>query len=55
MLLQLLGGARVVTYFRNDSQILLIIRDSSGRFSLSLVPVSYVVVVGCSSLLFAVQ
>jgi hypothetical protein len=53
MLLQLLVCARVV-YFRNDDQILLVRRDSSGWFSLSVVPISYVVGVGCSSLLFSV-
>jgi len=52
MLLQLLRGARVVVYFRNDDQILLIRRDSSGWFSLPVVPIGYVVWVGCSSLLF---
>ena len=41
-------------YFRNDDQILLVRRDSSGWFSLSVVPISYVVGVGCSSLLFLV-
>jgi len=54
MLLQLLVCARVV-YFRNDDQILLVRRDSSGWFSLSVVPISYVVGVGCSSLLFSVS
>jgi hypothetical protein len=53
-LLQLLGGARVVVYFRNDDQILLVLKDSSGLFSLSFVPISYVVGVGCSSLLLSV-
>ena len=53
-LLQLLGGARVVVYFRNDDQILLVLKDSSGLFSLSVVPISYVVGVGCSSLLLSV-
>jgi len=53
-LLQLLGGARVAVYFRNDDQILLVQRDSSGWFSLSVVPISYVVGVGSSSLLFFV-
>ena len=43
-LLQLLGGARVVMYFRHDDQILLVRRYSSGWFSLSVVPISYVVV-----------
>jgi len=47
-----LRGTRVVLYFRNDNQILLIRKDSSGWFSLSVVPISYVVGVGCSSLLF---
>jgi len=46
MLLQFLGGARVVVYFRNDDQILLVRRDSSGWFSFP-VPISYVVGVGC--------
>jgi len=36
MLLQLLGGARVVVYSRND-QILLVQMYSSGWFSLSVV------------------
>ena len=53
-LLQLLGGARVVVYFRNDDQILLVLKDSSGLFSLSVVPISHVVGVGCSSLLLSV-
>jgi len=52
MLLRLLGGARVVIYFRNDDQMLLVRSDSSGWFSLSVVPISYVVGVGCLSLLF---
>jgi len=38
--------ARVVVYFRNDDQILLVRRDSCGWFSLSVVPISYVVGVG---------
>ena len=46
------GGARVLLYFRNDDQVLLVRRDSSGWFSLSVIPISYVVGVGCSSLLF---
>jgi len=54
MLLQLLGVARVAVYFRNGDQILLVRRDSSGWFSLCVVPISYVVGVGCSSLLFSV-
>jgi len=53
MLLQLLGGAHVV-YFRNDDQLLLVRSDSSGRFSLSVVPISYVIGIRCSSLLFLV-
>ena len=53
-LLQLLGVARVVAYLRNGDQILLVRRDSSGWFSLSVVPISCVVGVGCSSLLFSV-
>jgi len=53
-LLQLIGGARVVADFRNDDQILLVRSDSSGWFSLSVFPISYVVGVGCSSLLFSV-
>jgi hypothetical protein len=52
MLLQLLWGTRVDVCFRNDDQILLIRRDSSGWFSLSVVPICYVVGVGSSSLLF---
>ena len=50
MLLQLLGGAHVVVYFRNDDEILLDQRDSSGWFSLPVVPIGYVVGVGSSSL-----
>ena len=42
-------NVRVVVYFRNDDQILLVERDSSGWFSLSVVPISYVVGVDCSS------
>jgi len=53
MLLQFVGGSRVVVYFLNDDQMLLVRRDSSGWFSLSLVPNSYVVGVGSSSLLFS--
>jgi len=53
MLLQLLVGARVVVYFGNDDQIMPVRRDSSGWFSLSVVPISYVVGFGCSSLLFS--
>jgi len=53
-LLQLLGGVHVVIHFRNDDQILLVLRDSSGWFSLSVILISYVVGVGCSSLLFLV-
>jgi len=45
-------GARVV-YFGSDGQILPVRRESSGWFSLSVVPISYVVGVGCSSLLFS--
>jgi hypothetical protein len=52
MLLQLLGSPRVVVYFRNDDQLLLVRLDSSGWFTLSVVPVSYVVGVVRSSLLF---
>jgi len=47
--IKLLGGARVVVSFRNDVQVLLVRRDSSGWFSL-FVPISYVVGVSCSSL-----
>ena len=47
-------GARVVVYFRNDDQMLLLRRDLAGWFSLSVIPISYVVGVGCSSLLFLV-
>ena len=54
MLLQLLWGARVVAYFRNDDQVLPVWRDLSGWFSLSVVPISYVVGFGHSSLLFSV-
>jgi hypothetical protein len=53
-LLQLLRGVRVVVYFRNDDQILLVLRDSSCWFSLSVILISYVVGVGCSSLLLLV-
>ena len=35
--------------FRNDVQILLVRVDLSGWFSLSVVPFSYVVGVGCST------
>jgi len=55
MLLQLLWDARIVTYFRHDDQLLLVRMDSSGWFSLPVVPVSYVIGVGCSSLLFMVS
>jgi len=54
MLLQFLVGACVVIYFGNNDQILLFRRNSSGWFSLSVVLISYVVGVGCSSLLFLV-
>jgi hypothetical protein len=43
MLLQLLRGSRVVVYFRNDDQILLVRRDLSGWLTLSVVPFSYVI------------
>jgi len=39
MLLQLLRVARVAVYFRNDYQIQLFQRSSSGWFSLSVVPI----------------
>ena len=52
LLLQLLLVAPVI-YFLNDDQILLVRRDSSGWLSLSVVPISYVLGVGCSSLLFS--
>ena len=54
VLLQLLVGARVFVRFGNDDQLLPVRRDSSGWFSLSVVPISYVVGVGCSSLLFSI-
>jgi len=53
MLLQLVGGSRDVVYFLNDDQILAVRRDSPGWFSLSVVPISYVIGVGSPSLLFS--
>ena len=51
MLLEILGGARVVVYFRNDNQILLVRGASTGWFSFSVVPISYVVGIGCKQIL----
>jgi len=53
VLLQLLVGAGVVVYFGNLDQILLVRMDSSRWFSLSIIPINYVVGVGSSSLLFS--
>jgi len=51
MLLQILVVAPVCCL--NGDQILSVWRESSGRFSLSFVPISYVVRFGSSSLLFS--